>query len=577
MASLLSRSLITSSNSDENKLKKKKRKQSSQNPTKEDIELEDEQERQLTSLIFGSSYADNDNDVQDEKKKEKRKKKKKNRTNETTAAVVAEEEQPLFIIDREADDTNQDEGSDEFSAKDKEGEESNEDENALTKTNEEKPVWQDDDEEDKNKNPNLLANNRRKNLRQTTSETSISVSEYNKRQRAHFIEQSTTAQVNWAKIPCQKLSIMEQEENDEDMTAQKLLSSSEPLLATRGSSAVSRTKLPPSQINIVRCKDVNWKSTPNATIRSVQFHPTYINNDSSDQKELILTAGLDKRLNFYSVHTSGERNDKVQGIYLPDMPIFKASFLGSSGNVIASGRRSFFYLYDSEASKVEKVPYIMGRPEKSFESFITSPNGELVVFFGNDGYLILWEVKSKRLIGTLKVNGLVRSASFSVDSQELIASGTDGDVYRFDLRTRRCISRFQNQDGTVTSSLALSSKFMAVGAESGVVNLYTSNHHQNNDPFQSSVSPLKSVGNLQTLISQLTFNPSGELLAMASKMDRNAFRLLHVPTQTVFSNWPTMTTPLGYIWDMDFSPDSKFLAMGNDKGKCLLYKLKHFD
>jgi len=118
---------------------------------------------------------------------------------------------------------------------------------------------------------------------------------------------------------------------------------------------------------------------------------------------------------------------------------------------------------------------------------------------------------------------------------------------------------------------------MAVGAESGVVNLYTSNHHQNNDPFQSSVSPLKSVGNLQTLISQLTFNPSGELLAMASKMDRNAFRLLHVPTQTVFSNWPTMTTPLGYIWDMDFSPDSKFLAMGNDKGKCLLYKLKHFD
>jgi len=37
---------------------------------------------------------------------------------------------------------------------------------------------------------------------------------------------------------------------------------------------------------------------------------------------------------------------------VPDMPIFKASFLGSSGNVIASGRRSFFYLYDSEASKV---------------------------------------------------------------------------------------------------------------------------------------------------------------------------------------------------------------------------------
>ena len=34
------------------------------------------------------------------------------------------------------------------------------------------------------------------------------------------------------------------------------------------------------------------------------------------------------------------------------MPIYNASFLGNTGNVIASGRRSFFYTYHAEAGKV---------------------------------------------------------------------------------------------------------------------------------------------------------------------------------------------------------------------------------
>ena len=82
--------------------------------------------------------------------------------------------------------------------------------------------------------------------------------------------------------------------------------------------------------------------------------------------------------------------------------------------------------------KIEKIPRIHGRNEKSLESFITSPNGQMIVFFGNDGYLLLWEVKSKRLVGTLKINGQVRCASFTKDSNELLASGTDGDIYRYD-------------------------------------------------------------------------------------------------------------------------------------------------
>jgi U3 small nucleolar RNA-associated protein 18 len=44
----------------------------------------------------------------------------------------------------------------------------------------------------------------------------------------------------------------------------------------------------------------------------------------------------------------------------------------------------------------------------------------------------------------------------------------------------------------------------------------------------------------------------------------------------VFSNWPTSKTPLKYVWSMDFSPKSRYMAIGNDHGKCLLYRLKHY-
>ena len=49
-----------------------------------------------------------------------------------------------------------------------------------------------------------------------------------------------------------------------------------------------------------------------------------------------------------------------------------------------------------------------------------------------------------------------------------------------------------------------------------------------------------------------------------------------MPSCTVFSNWPTSKTPLSYVFSLDFSPSGGYLAVGNDKGKVLLYRLKHY-
>lgn len=89
--------------------------------------------------------------------------------------------------------------------------------------------------------------------------------------------------------------------------------------------------------------------------------------------------------------------------------------------------------------------------------------------------------------------------------------------------------------------------------------------------------PLKSIMNVRTSADYVRFNHDGQILAISTRREKQGLKLVHVPTATVFSNWPTSKTPLSYVWATDFSPESKFLAVGNDKGKCLLYRLVHYD
>ena len=152
--------------------------------------------------------------------------------------------------------------------------------------------------------------------------------------------------------------------------------------------------------------------------------------------------------------------------------------------------------------------------------------------------------------------------------------------FRWDVKSRQCIERFANGDGTITSSLAASNTSLAVGAESGVVNLYSEHRaQQSRSSLLAGIrtkTPLKSIMNLHTSADVVRFNSDGQILAMSSQREQHGLKLLHVPSRTVFSNWPTAQTPLGYVWSIGFSPKSKFLAIGNDKGKCLLYKINHY-
>lgn len=51
---------------------------------------------------------------------------------------------------------------------------------------------------------------------------------------------------------------------------------------------------------------------------------------------------------------------------------------------------------------------------------------------------------------------------------------------------------------------------------------------------------------------------------------------IHLPSLTSFANWPTSSTPLGHVTAVDFSAQSEYLAVGNTRGRVLLYHLKEY-
>lgn len=415
-------------------------------------------------------------------------------------------------------------------------------------------AWE--DEEEKQLNINISTVNRLRKLRKEENEGLISGSEYIARLRAHHAKLNPGT--DWARRDDQ---ITDGESSDDDDTqngrVDDILRTNEDLVVKSGG-----TKLCSGLLEFSKLVDANAADPSNGPINSVHFH---------QNAQLLLTAGLDRRLRFFQI--DGKRNTKIQSIFLEDCPIRKAAFLPNGSQVIVSGRRKFFYSFDLENAKFDKIGPLVGREEKSLEHFEVSQDSNTIAFVGNEGYILLVSTKTKELTGTLKMNGSVRSLAFSDDGKQLLSSGGDGQVYLWDLRTMKCLYKGVDEGSTCGTSLcsSLNGGLFASGTDRGIVNIY-----KKSEFVGGKRKPIKTVDNLTSKIDFMKFNHDAQILAIVSTMNKNSVKLVHVPSLTVFSNWPPPNTTMHYPRCLDFSPGSGFMAMGNAAGKVLLYKLHHY-
>ncbi|KAJ3324208.1 U3 snoRNP protein [Boothiomyces sp. JEL0866] len=413
-----------------------------------------------------------------------------------------------------------------------------EDEQATEEMEQDGPAWTDEDQQVFS--VNIEKKNRLKKLRNEFEETEITGKEYEERLRSQFEKINPIPE--WAKVPADNSS--------------SILASTKPLQAKRVA------VLNPDKIDLIRVSDANKNSYSNCVIQTLGFHPS---------SPVMFTAGLDKTLRLF--HIDGKDNLFFKSFVLKDLPIVSAVFSADGLQLILTGRRKHFYVLDLDTGNVERMRGIRGREEKTLEHLYISPNNDYIGILGLEGEIILLSMKTKQLVSTLKMNSHGVSMAFSNDGY-LWSLAQDGTVYQWDLQTKECTHKFVDEGCVKATTISVSpnGKWIAVGSSVGVVNLYDTKTALASE----APKPEKAIMNLTTSVTNITFHPSSDLLLIASHYLKDSLKLVHIPTKRVVANWPTSKTPIGYAYSASFSPSGRYVAIGNDKGKVLLYRLKDF-
>lgn len=152
-------------------------------------------------------------------------------------------------------------------------------------------------------------------------------------------------------------------------------------------------------------------------------------------------------------------------MYFKDLPIHASAFHPQGDQIVATGRRKYYYIYDVQSGSVDRSSGIWGREDKSLEQFSLSPCGKYIAFLGRDGYIILVSFKTKQWIANLKMNSSVHSVDWSADGKYIWGVGIDGEVYQFDIAQRACVHRWMDDGAFKPSALSVSPNedYYAVG------------------------------------------------------------------------------------------------------------------
>ncbi|XP_054463843.1 U3 small nucleolar RNA-associated protein 18 homolog [Anoplopoma fimbria] len=414
-------------------------------------------------------------------------------------------------------------------------------------------VWVDEDDELEEEVD--MKHRYRRDLIRGEAESTMSKQKLQQRMREQF-QRSMGGAPSWADSNVKKKKTDEDDDDDDE--------EDDELLRRTGNFVASSDRLPGGILRIKKCLHANSSRPSEDGLTSVQFHPS---------AQVVMTAGLDQSVSLFQV--DGKTNPKIQSIHLERFPVHKARFSRDGDTVIATSLRNrMFYLYDMMEGRVTPVHTVRGLNEARVKEFSVCPEGGALLLTGTNGYLHLLTLKTKEVIRSMKINGDVSGVAFSHDGSKVFANSGTG-VYVWDMRSSRCVNRFTDEGCVRGTSIAASPNghYLACGSQSGVVNIYSQEACLNS----ANPRPLKAVMNLLTSATSLTFNPSSEILAIGSRAEDEAVRLVHLSSLTVFSNFPVSKRKFVYRTScLDFSPHSGFFSLANNKGHAPLFRLLHY-
>ncbi|KAK4703047.1 U3 small nucleolar RNA-associated protein 18, partial [Phenoliferia sp. Uapishka_3] len=464
----------------------------------------------------------------------------------------------------------------------------------LKTTNRRKAAWH--DPADENLTVSLKDVKRLRKLRNDATEDIVGGPEYEGRLRRQFekLHPAPAWAVDARRKIMKKRARAAKESGDEDDADEDKSDDGESddaeeevanLFRTTGGKpkAGRRGLLKAGDIDIDRVRDANQAEVSSGNVVSVGFHP---------RAQVLFSATSDRRLRLFQI--DGTDNPLLQTLHVPELPITTAAFHPSGSSILLTGARPFFMSYDLQTGQVIRSPRglltggLGGSDRASsggmggMERFAFSHDGEMLAVGGRRGYVHLVDWGSGgvgnggQVVGEVKMNVAVKGIAWQKGGKELLTLGEDSEVYVWDVGTRRCVQRWRDDGGFGACGLATDSRdqYSAVASSTGIVNIYDQTTASTTQGTERKA--LRAVGNLTTAVTSMKFNHDSQLLALASRTNKDQLKLVHLPSATVFANWPTQSTPLHHVTAVDFSKGSEWLAIGNGRGKVLLYTLKHY-
>jgi U3 small nucleolar RNA-associated protein 18 len=111
----------------------------------------------------------------------------------------------------------------------------------------------------------------------------------------------------------------------------------------------STDQLPKGTLDIKRMKDANSAKRAAAMVRALEFHPS---------ASVLLVGGYHKTLDLFQV--DGHTNPKIQSVHIQGFPISNAHFSKDGREVVLTGHRRRFFVYDMMAGKITPIRGIRG-------------------------------------------------------------------------------------------------------------------------------------------------------------------------------------------------------------------------
>lgn len=459
------------------------------------------------------------------------------------------------------------------------------------------PAWEDSD--DDRLAISLAGATRLRKLRITEAEDLVSGAEYSRRLRQQYLKLNPLPA--WAReaegrpTKRRRRSSAASDSSDDsasdaglDVSAQPLEKFLRDVNKLAGVGANKKRRLRPEVIDIQRTREIPDKHK--APVTSLSFHPEY---------PVLLSASTASIIYLHHIAPAAHPtpNPQLTSVQVKQVDVRRAEFLYPQGDkVFFAGRRKYFHHWDLQSGVVQKTTQILGHrlEHKTMERFKLSPCGRYMAIVASTrkggGIINVLSTTSMQWIAAARLssnNGIADFAWWSTGNGMTIL-GRDGQVGEYSMESRSFIGIWNDEGCVGGIVLALGGhhgpatlgedRWVAVGSNSGITNIYDRNEliapKTEDLTVKERPTPTRTFEQLVTPITHITFSPDGQLMAFGSQHKKDALRLVHLPTCTVYRNWPTEQTPLGRISAVAFGRQSDLLAVGNDTGKIRMWEIR---